>query len=126
MVDLLITAVALLELVVAIVGASMTCGGLVSNHQTVVCIIFLYVANYNYIQKWWQLDPTTGCTNVIYQCHKVVSMKCNEDVRAIVHKFAYMKTIECHNVVSSSMGFARSTWNSVQRYDLVAVMRRYG
>ena len=49
--------------------------------------------------------------------------KCNKVVRATVHKFAYIKTIECNNVVSSSIGFARSSWNFVKRYDLVALSK---
>ena len=36
--------------------------------------------------------------------------KCNKVVCAIVHKFAYIKTIECNNAVSSSTGFACSSW----------------
>ena len=30
-----------------------------------------------------------------------------------MHEFAYIKTIECNNIVSSSIGFACSSWNFV-------------
>ena len=55
-------------------------------------------------------------------CNMVASKtKCNKVVCATVHKFAYIKTIEPNNVVSSSIGFTCSSWNSVKRYDLVAL-----
>ena len=64
------------------------------------------------------------CNKVVYKkCNKVVSKKCNKVVCAIVHKFANIKTIECNNIVSSSIGFACSSWNSVKRYDLVALSK---
>ena len=61
----------------------------------------------------------------LQQGNKLVSKKkkCNKVVCAIVHKFAYIKTIECNNVVSSSIGFACSSWNFVKRYDLVALRK---
>ena len=40
---------------------------------------------------------------------------------AIAHRFAHIKTIECNKVVSSSTGFACSSWTSVKRYNLVAL-----
>ena len=58
-----------------------------------------------------------------HQCNKVVSKKYNRVVCAIVHKFAYIKTIECNNVVYFSIGFACSSWNFVKRYDLVVLSK---
>ena len=49
--------------------------------------------------------------------------KCNKVVCAGVHKFACIKIIECNNVVSSSIGFACSSWNFVEMYDLVALSK---
>ena len=48
---------------------------------------------------------------IISSCqNKVVSIKkCNKVVCAIVHTFAYVKTIECNNGVSSSIGSACSS-----------------
>ena len=40
-----------------------------------------------------------------------------------MHKCAYIKTIECNNVLSSSIGFAHSSWNFVKRYDLDALSK---
>ena len=43
---------------------------------------------------------------VLSEQGRIYKKKCNKVVCAIVHKFAYIKTIECNNVVSSnSIGF---------------------
>ena len=67
--------------------------------------------------KWFILSVL----NVLSRSY--LKKKCNKVVCAIMHKFAYIKTIECNNVVSSSIGFACSSWNSVKRYDLVALSK---
>ena len=40
-----------------------------------------------------------------------------------VYTFAYIKIIECNNVLFSSIGFACSSGNFVKRYDLVALSK---
>ena len=71
------------------------------------------------IRVQWKCIMILSCQN-----NKVVAIKkSNKVVCAIVHKFAYIKTIECNNVLSSSIGFACSFWNSVKRYDLVALSK---
>ena len=85
-----------------------------------------------YTDSWsqWLYCANTMRTNYTYnipshQCNKVISKKYIKVACAIVHKFAYIKTIECNNVVSSSIGIACSSWNFVKRYDLVALSKIY-
>ena len=86
----------------------------------------LYISFYYWYLLWWCfILMSIDCWRLILSCqnNKVVCKKnYNKVVRTIVHKFAYLKTIECNNV-GSSIGFACSSWNSVKRYDLVALSK---